>query len=80
MSPSASLVSLHLAGEDQIPSPDDLTLDTLIAPQPLTGLPLQVPLSWRLQSVEPASLKTTQADTGLVLDQVPQRARLFFPR
>ena len=53
---------------------------TLIAPQPLTGLPLQVPLSWRLQSVEPASLKTTQADTGLVLDQVPQRARLFFPR
>ena len=29
MSPSASLVSLHLAGEEQIPCPDDLTLDTL---------------------------------------------------
>lgn len=29
MSLSASLVSLHLAGEEQIPAPDDLTLDTL---------------------------------------------------
>lgn len=29
MSLSASLVSLHLAGEEQIPCPDDLTLDTL---------------------------------------------------
>lgn len=53
---------------------------TLTAPQPLNGLPLQVPTGWRLQSVEPPSLKLTQADTGLVLDQVPPNARLFFRR
>ena len=53
---------------------------TLTAPQPLNGLPLQVPAGWRLQSVEPASLKVTQADTGLVLDQIPPSARLIFRR
>ncbi|MEQ2005851.1 MAG: hypothetical protein ABMA26_03555, partial [Limisphaerales bacterium] len=53
---------------------------TLTAPQPLHGLPLQVPAGWRLQSVEPASLRVTQADTGFILDQVPVRARLFFRR
>jgi peptidoglycan/xylan/chitin deacetylase (PgdA/CDA1 family) len=53
---------------------------TLTASHPLNGLPLQVPAGWRLQSVEPANLKVTPADTGLVLDQVPPQARLFFRR
>jgi peptidoglycan/xylan/chitin deacetylase (PgdA/CDA1 family) len=53
---------------------------TLTAPQPLNGLPLQVPTGWRLQSIEPTSLKVTPADTGLVLDKVPPSARLFFRR
>ncbi|MBI5800993.1 MAG: hypothetical protein HZA92_09765 [Verrucomicrobia bacterium] len=53
---------------------------TLAAPRPLNGLALQVPAGWRLQSADPASLKITQADAGLVLDQVPAHARLFFRR
>ena len=53
---------------------------TLTAPQPLTGLPLQVPASWRLQSVEPTGLKVTPGETGWVIEQVPARARLFFRR
>lgn len=53
---------------------------SLTAPQPLNGLPLQVPAGWRLQAVEPAGLKVTPADTGLVLEQVPPRARLVFRR
>ena len=53
---------------------------TLTAPKLLNGLPLQVPAGWRLQSVEPPSLKVSQAETGLVLDQVPPSARLFFRR
>jgi len=53
---------------------------TLTAPQPLNGLPLQVPAGWRLQLTEPASLKTTPAENGLVLDQVPAHARLVFRR
>lgn len=53
---------------------------TLTAPRPLDGLPLQIPTGWRLQSVEPAGLKVTPVDTGLVLDQVPPSARLFFRR
>lgn len=52
----------------------------LTAPQPLNGLPLQVPAGWRLQSFEPAGLKVTPADAGLVLDQVPPQARLVFRR
>ena len=53
---------------------------TLTAPQPLNGLPLQVPAGWRLEKVEPAGLKLTQANPGLVLEQVPPQARLFFRR
>ena len=53
---------------------------TLTAPLPLNGLPLQVPTGWRLDSIEPPSLKLKQADTGLVLDQVPPHARLLFRR
>lgn len=52
----------------------------LTAPQPLNGLSLQVPAGWRLQSVEPAGLKVAPAGAGLVLDQVPALARLFFRR
>lgn len=53
---------------------------TLTAPQPINGLALQVPAGWRLETVEPPSLKLQQAETGLVLEQVPSRARLFFRR
>lgn len=53
---------------------------TLTAPQPLKGLPLQIPAGWRLQSAEPAGLKATRTDTSLILDHVPPRARLVFRR
>jgi peptidoglycan/xylan/chitin deacetylase (PgdA/CDA1 family) len=53
---------------------------TLTAPQPLNGLPLQVPAGWRVESAEPAGLKLTPAATGWVLDLVPPSARLFFRR
>ncbi len=53
---------------------------TLTAPQPLNGLVLQVPASWRLESVEPTGLKLTPAATGWVFDQVPPHARIYFRR
>lgn len=52
----------------------------LAAPLPLNGLPLQVPSNWRFQSAEPADMKVTPTDTGLVLDKLPPRARLVFRR
>lgn len=53
---------------------------TLTAPQPLNGLPLQIPPAWKLQSVEPAGLKITQTSSALIIDQVPLRVRLHFQR
>lgn len=53
---------------------------TLTAPQPLNGLPLQIPAGWKLQAVEPAGLQTTQAGSTVVIEQVPLRVRLHFQR
>lgn len=58
----------------------NFTAVTLTASKPIDGLPLQVPIEWRLQTVEPASLKLTPSDAGLVLDHLPARARIFFRR
>lgn len=51
---------------------------TLTTPQPLNGLTLLVRPGWRLQAVEPNGLKATSTATGLVIEQVPTRARLLF--
>lgn len=53
---------------------------TLTAPQPLHGLPVQIPSGWKLHSVEPPGLQATQADGTVILDQVPLRVRLHFKR
>ena len=53
---------------------------TLAAPQPLNGLPLNIPVGWQLQSTTPEGLKTAQSGTTLVIEQLPARARLIFRR
>ena len=53
---------------------------TLAAPRPLNGLPLQVPASWRLEKVEPADVKVSPANGGVVIERVAPSTRLFFRR
>ena len=53
---------------------------TLTAPRPLNGLALQLPSDWRVQSVQPAGLKLTPSEAGLVIEQVPPSVRLIFRR
>ena len=43
---------------------------TLTAPRPLNGLALQLPSDWRVQSVQPAGLKLTPSEAGLVIEGV----------
>ena len=53
---------------------------TLTALRPLNGLALQLQSDWRVQSVQPAGLKLTPSEAGLVIEQVPPSVRLIFRR